>query len=270
MNLRLALVQLTSNDNVEQNVESVINALNDIQSEVDLVCFPENTFYFRINKEDQMQAVDLTEAFWSKIQAWCEQKDAAVSIGGTPLAKNNKIYNSTIWVDKNGVQNPYDKIHLFDVDVKGQASLKESEYFAYGEKPSVIEFKSWKIGLSICYDLRFAELYNHYAKENVDMIMVPSAFLQKTGEAHWHSLLKARAIESQCYVFAAAQSGGHKSAVSDKVRSTYGHSLGLDPWGQVLADLGSDGHIKIIEITKEKISEVRQQIPMQGHRRLWT
>jgi nitrilase len=129
-----------------------------------------------------------------------------------------------------------------------------------------MELKGWKIGLSICYDLRFSELFLTYAKQAVDLILVPSAFLVPTGRAHWHVLLRARAIEAQAYVLAAAQGGKHISGKAQ--RETFGHTLAVGPWGEVISELEeAPGHI-IIELRPESITKVREQIPMDGHRRL--
>lgn len=270
--LKVALVQMTSVDSVQANIDQIQQALTQVTENVDLVCLPENSLFFRIRKEDSLQSVDLKEAFWSELQAWCAKSDAVIHVGGTPYFEGGHTFNASLWVTKNGVKAVYKKIHLFDVEVKGQSSLKESDYFKEGYQVKTKTLRSWHIGLSICYDLRFAELYNLYAQESVDLILVPSAFLQTTGKAHWHTLLKARAIESQAYVIAAAQSGQHTSTKDQSVRSTYGHSLVVDPWGEVLCDLNDQAgpKVQIVELDKARIQEVRQQIPMASHRRLWT
>ena len=160
------------------------------------------------------------------------------------------------------------KPYLFDVDVVGAPQARESAAFSYGAKAQVITLNGWKIGLSICYDLRFSELYSKYAQKNVDVILVPSAFLVPTGKAHWHSLLRARAIESQAFIVAAAQSGDHQNANAQH-RYTYGHSLVVDPWGVVLKDLETPGaDLAVVELDSAQLKKVREQIPMAKHRRL--
>lgn len=270
--IRVALAQLTSTDDFASNLQQVKQALAQIDQPVDLVSFPENTFYFRIRKDTGLQPVTLQDPFWQELREWCTKQDCALHIGGTPVSENGIVYNAKVWVTSEGVQTIYRKMHLFDVEVRGQASLRESDFFAKGHEPRTLTLKDWKIGLSICYDLRFAELYNCYAKEEVDLILVPSAFLVKTGEAHWHTLLRARAIENQCYVIAAAQGGVHVSPNSTDTRHTYGHSLAVDPWGEVLVDLkdASGPVVRCVELSKARIHDVRQQIPMRQHRRLWT
>ncbi|NJL72346.1 MAG: hypothetical protein HC888_12600, partial [Candidatus Competibacteraceae bacterium] len=187
----------------------------------------------------------------------------------TPLRGDGKFRNCTIWFRAgHSPRIVYSKIHLFDVDVEGAPPVRESDHFHPGEAPAVLHVKGWKIGLSICYDLRFAELYLRYA-QSVDLILIPAAFLVPTGEAHWHVLVRARAIEAQAYVAAPAQAGGHRSVGRPSaVRATYGHSLVVDPWGVVLADLGSGVGLKVVTLEREAIAKVRRQIPMAGHRRL--
>jgi predicted amidohydrolase len=123
------------------------------------------------------------------------------------------------------------------------------------------------MGLSICYDLRFSELYNFYARKNVDLILIPAAFLVPTGKMHWNILIKARAIESQCFVAAAAQSGGHKNSRGDR-RETFGNSLVIDPWGAEMLCLGDKGsRVGVVVLNPDKIEVARRQIPMSKHRR---
>jgi predicted amidohydrolase len=161
----------------------------------------------------------------------------------------------------------YVKTHLFDVDVEGAPPVRESDHFVGGGGPATVELKGWKFGLSICYDLRFAELYLKYA-EAVDVILIPSAFLVPTGQAHWHVLVRARAIENQCFVAAPAQSGEHTSVASGPSRRTFGHSLVVDPWGAVLLDMEHAPGAAVVELKRDLIEKARRQIPMQGHRRL--
>jgi predicted amidohydrolase len=151
---------------------------------------------------------------------------------------------------------------LFDIQLAGQEAIRESDEFNHGDGPSILDIKGWKWGLSICYDLRFSELYSKYAHQAVDIISVPAAFLVPTGEAHWHTLLRARAIESQAFVVASAQSGSHKG-----IRETYGHSLIVNPWGAILLDMTTVG-VSVMELKKSDIKRVREQIPMSSHRRL--
>jgi len=163
----------------------------------------------------------------------------------------------------------YRKIHLFDVDVVGQKPVRESDVFARGTETSVFEIKGWKFGSSICYDVRFPELYLRYAREEVDAILVPAAFLTTTGRAHWEILLRARAIESQAYVLAAAQGGTHQG-IKGGTRETHGHSMIVDPWGLIVEEIQDSSEVRVARATLkvDRIEAVRRQIPMKNHRTL--
>ena len=265
--LKVSLLQMNSGEDLAANVAQVEAAFSQVPKDTDVLLLPENALYFRISSQAPKFALTGKEEFWAHWQKWCAENDCCILVGASPLSKNGKTMNSTIWVKPDGIEFPYDKIHLFDVDVEGHKPVRESDQFGHGSETKIIEWKNWKLALSICYDLRFSELYLKYAKAGADAILVPSAFLVPTGQAHWHILLKARAIESQCYVLAAAQSGEHKN--QDSVRKTYGHSLAIDPWGQVLAENNGDqpGLIHAV-LQKQRISQVRAQIPMANHRRL--
>lgn len=150
----------------------------------------------------------------------------------------------------------YDKIHLFDVQLSAAQIYRESERFQAGKQPVMVSTAQAKLGLTICYDLRFAALYRYLAQQGADIITVPAAFTQITGEAHWHVLLRARAIETGCFILAAAQQGQHADG-----RQTYGHSLIVDPWGKILAEKPNGPGVIIAELDLNRVQQVRQQIP---------
>ncbi|KAL3769710.1 hypothetical protein ACHAWU_005758 [Discostella pseudostelligera] len=199
-----------------------------------------------------------------------------------PVAEN-KVYNTHVIINDRGqIQAHYHKIHLFDVSIPGKVELRESSTTSPGTKLVVCDSPIGKLGLSICYDMRFAEMYVEMVqKRGAQVLLMPSAFTVPTGKAHWHALLKARAIENQCYVIAAAQVGRH-----NEKRQSYGHSLVYDPWGESLADAGgNDGagshgtvagktcnspvyapSLIIADIDLNKVEKVRQSMPMQIHR----
>jgi predicted amidohydrolase len=156
----------------------------------------------------------------------------------------------------------YDKIHMFDVDLPNGESYRESKNYQPGDRAVVADLPWGKLGLSICYDLRFPYLYRALAHQGADFLCVPAAFTKVTGEAHWHSLLQARAIENTCFVFAPAQTGKH-----DDGRSTYGHSLIVDPWGEVLADGGTEVGYVTADIDMARVAEARDRVPSITHDR---
>lgn len=155
----------------------------------------------------------------------------------------------------------YRKIHLFDVDIPGRAVQRESDYNAPGSDVVVVETPFARIGLSVCYDLRFPELYREMAvRQGAQVLVVPAAFTAHTGAAHWHVLLRARAIENQCFVVASGQYGQHNEA-----RASYGHSMIIDPWGRVLGELADGEGLALAEIDLDTLGELRQQMPCLTH-----
>ncbi len=156
----------------------------------------------------------------------------------------------------------YDKIHMFDIDLPGGESYRESANYQPGESAVISDLPWGRIGLTICYDLRFPALYRALAESGASFLTVPSAFTRKTGEAHWHVLLRARAIETGCFVFAAAQAGLHENK-----RETYGHSLIVAPWGEILAEGGVEPGVVLAEIDPSKVEAARKSVPSLQHGR---
>jgi deaminated glutathione amidase len=164
--------------------------------------------------------------------------------------------------DKGAIRARYDKLHLFDVDLPTGESWRESAAYAGGEGAVVVEMPIGPLGLSICYDLRFPALYQALSGAGATALAIPAAFTRPTGAAHWHVLMRARAIESAAFVIAAAQTGTHEDG-----RATYGHSLVVDPWGEVLLDMGDAAGLGFAEIDPARIADVRGRIPVIAHRR---
>ena len=179
-------------------------------------------------------------------------------------AEADKLANRGFLIDPAGViRARYDKIHLFDVDLPTGESWRESAIYRAGERAVVVEATPiGRLGLTICYDLRFPELFSRLAEAGARAIAVPAAFTVPTGRAHWEILLRARAIEAEVFVIAAAQSGRHADG-----RETYGHSLGVSPWGEVLLDMGDDTRVGFVEFDLSLVDEVRKRIPSLAHRR---
>ena len=187
-------------------------------------------------------------------------------IGSIPVLHDDasgRLANRTYIIDPLGrIAARYDKMHLFDVDLATGESWRESNVYRGGDAPMLADFGPIGImGLSICYDIRFPDLYSYYARRNAHILAVPAAFTVPTGEAHWHVLLRARAIESEAFVIAAAQCGLHEDG-----RRTYGHSLVVDPWGEVLLDMGDEEGVGFAELDIGRLAEVRSQIPVHANR----
>lgn len=188
-----------------------------------------------------------------------------VSLGSLALAgrSDGRLNNRGFVIDAAGsVRARYDKIHLFDVDLPTGESWRESAAYAPGEGTVLVETPVGKVGLSVCYDLRFPALYGALSDAGATVLAIPAAFTVPTGKAHWHTLLRARAIENAAWVVAAAQTGDHEDG-----RSTYGHSLVIDPWGEIILDMGGEVGLGFAEIDPEKTADVRARIPVLAHRR---
>jgi predicted amidohydrolase len=175
----------------------------------------------------------------------------------------DRAANRAFLIDPRGeIVARYDKIHMFDVDLAGGESYRESRTYRPGELAVLADLPWGRLGVTICYDLRFPALYRALAEAGATMLTIPSAFTVQTGEAHWHPLMRARAIENGCFVFAAAQCGQHESG-----RTTYGHSLIVDPWGRILAEGGTEPGIVTAEIDLEQVANARSRIPSLQHGR---
>lgn len=181
-------------------------------------------------------------------------------------APDDKLANRSFLIGPDGViKSRYDKIHMFDVDLAGGESYRESRNYAAGERLVLGELPWGKLGMSVCYDLRFPHLYRQLAQRGAGILSVPAAFTRQTGAAHWHILLRARAIETGCYVIAPAQGGEHECG-----RKTYGHSLIVAPWGEVIAELPHEepGFV-MAEIDMDKVADARARVPSLGNDRAY-
>lgn len=210
----------------------------------------------RAEQDDEVLAAVRDAA--AKAGIWVHLGSLAVKAGGDKLANRGFV------IDAGGdVRARYDKIHLFDVDLASGERWRESAMYAAGEQAVVVPGTPvGTLGLTICYDVRFGGLFQRLSEAGADVIAVPAAFTVPTGQAHWSVLLRARAIEAEAFVVAAAQAGRHEDG-----RSTYGHSLVADPWGEVLTEMGGEPGLAFVEIDLVRIDEVRARIPVLAHRR---
>jgi len=188
-----------------------------------------------------------------------------VAIGSLAIVREDGRWaNRAFVIDSSGaIVARYDKLHMFDVDLNTGESWRESKAYAAGDKAVTVETPLGRLGLSICYDIRFPALYDALGRAQCDLIAIPAAFTVPTGRDHWHVLQRARAIEASAYVLSAAQVGKHEDG-----RATFGHSLGLDPWGEILLDMGGDEPgVGFVDIDPARIAEVRAQLPSLANRR---
>jgi len=259
---KVACFQLNSSSNIKKNILQIDKLFQESSKEkIDLTCLPECSGIF---SDFESLITDFCSGskknyFLNFLKECSKKYNTYIVIGSIPVKKkNNKFFNRSIILNNQGeIIITYDKINLFDVVINNRESYKESTLYDPGDKIKTCQLPWGKIGLSICYDLRFPLLYRKLAKRNIKFISIPAAFTETTGKYHWHPLLKARAIENGCYVFAAAQCGIH-----DNGRKTYGHSLIINPWGEVLAE-GSSNKVSYISsvIDVNQVDEVKSKIP---------
>ncbi len=200
-------------------------------------------------------------------QALAQELGLWLHLGSLPvLASAEQIANRSFLISPEGaIKARYDKIHMFDVDLPNGESYRESKNYKAGTEAVIATLPWGGLGMTICYDLRFPYLHRALAKDGASFLAVPAAFTKTTGEAHWHTLLRARAIEAQCFVFAAAQGGCHEHG-----RETYGHSLVIAPWGEILAEGGTDPCVVVAEIDLARLADARARVPSLTHDRDFT
>jgi len=195
----------------------------------------------------------------AKHRLWVHLGSLAVQSG----AADGRFANRGFVIDETGsIRARYDKMHLFDVDLADGQSIRESAAYAPGAQAVAVDTPWGRLGLAICYDLRFPDLFAALSKAGATMLAVPAAFTVPTGQAHWHVLIRARAIEAAAFVIAAAQTGTHADG-----RKTFGHSLVVDPWGEILLDMGDRPGVEVIDLDPALIAEARSRIPVLQHRR---
>lgn len=278
--MNVAVVQMTSVNKQLLNESTIAASLRDLENKnIDLVVFPENVWFLRLVDGEPLPDFSMAHEFHKSVQGWVDTHKCAVVFGAVPVTAAGspvatKPFSATVVFEPGRPWHvPYTKVHLFDVDVTGHKPVRESDHLSPGAGARVWEYRGWKFGCAICYDVRFAELFSRYASKEVDALFLPSAFLVPTGRQHWEILVRARAIESQAYMLAPAQSGDHadQTATTATVRKTYGRSMIVDPWGRILeaAQAERSGtEILVSEMSRDEIAKVRVQIPMKEHRRL--
>lgn len=263
----LAAIQLVSGRNWQDNREQIAAELALLPSARPLlVLLPENFALFGERQGYLDSAETIGEGpIQQQLAEWARDYGIWLVAGAMPttIAGSDHIHTSTLVFDPSGERKGhYHKIHLFDVDVAdNHGRYRESETFSPGEEPVLVDSPFGPLGLSICYDLRFPELYRRLAEQGADLLLVPAAFTHITGLAHWEVLLRARAIENQAYLLAPAQGGHHENG-----RRTWGHSLLADPWGMVLAQQAEGAGVVLGEIKRERLAHVRRQLPALEHR----
>jgi len=266
-NFRAACVQVNAQNDMAANIQVACDLIREAaKGGAEFISLPENVAFMGLNSKETRAAAK-PQAEHPALQAFC---DVARETGVWLLAgslgvrlESDKLANRSCFIGPDGrVRTHYDKIHMFDVDLANGERYRESERFDAGAQ-AVNTGTPWgTLGMTICYDVRFPHLYRALAHGGAEFITVPAAFTRVTGEAHWHVLLRARAIETGTWVIAAAQCGEHPGK-----RLTYGHSVIIDPWGKVVADAGTEPGVIYADIDMEAVASARGMVPSLQHDR---
>jgi len=265
--VKIGILQLNTGNIVTDAVDAAEALIREAAEKgADLITSPETTHLMEMDRKAVLEkaSFEADDEGLQRFQALARELKIWLHIGSLIIkVAKDRLANRAFMIDPTGaIKARYDKLHLFDVDLPNGESYRESRLYDCGENAVIVDTPFGRIGLTICYDLRFPHLYRTLAEEGAEIIMVPAAFTVRTGEAHWHTLLKARAIETGAYVVASAQTGLHATG-----RSTYGHSLVVDPWGSVVADAGTEPGLTIVELDLAKVAETRLTMPNLQHKR---
>ncbi|MGF1611262.1 MAG: carbon-nitrogen hydrolase family protein [Kiloniellales bacterium] len=264
---RAACVQFTAGPEAADNVAALEALIRRAHAEgAELIMTPETSdmmeprrklTFEKAQPEAEHRALAALRELAAELGCWLLAGSLIVRLAPDRLANRSFLMDPT-----GAIAARYDKIHMFDVEIPDGQSYRESAAYRPGERAVLAELPWGRLGMTVCYDLRFPHLYRGLAQAGADFLSVPSAFTRFTGQAHWHVLLRARAIETGCFVFAPAQCGEHAGG-----RQTYGHALIAAPWGEVLADAGEAPGVIVAEIDPAKVAEARRMVPALGHDR---
>ena len=269
MKFNIACIQNCATDNLDQTIQDCeILSREAYDAGADLICLPEFFSFLNLNeegldvapfRESEHPTLAAFQELSLKLQVWILLGSIAI------YDSQGKKRNRSILLNPRGeIEVRYDKIHMFDVNLPNGEVYRESDVFSPGNKAITASLPWGELGLTVCYDLRFPHLYRSLAHAGADVISVPAAFTRTTGQAHWHVMLRSRAIETGAYVVAPCQYGDHGRA------KTYGHSLIVDPWGRILADGGEDRGYIIAKVNVEEVKNARRMIPALEHDRAYT
>ncbi len=269
MSLKLGLLQTTTGIDPAANARSLAEALNAVADEgAEFAFTPEMSGLLDRDRTRAFASATTEEAdvVLAQVREVAVARGIWVHLGSLaikPTATAERLVNRGFLIDRSGaIRARYDKIHLFDVDLPSGERYRESAAYIPGERAVAANTPWGRIGMTICYDLRFPALYAALSEAGATILSIPAAFTRPTGAAHWHSLMRARAIEAGAFVVAAAQTGAHADG-----RETYGHSVIIDPWGDVLLDMGEPAGHAVLSIDLAAIERTRSRIPALAHRR---
>src|SRR5690348_10438473 len=264
---KAGMIQMRSGLAPAANIDAAARMIGEAKDAgADYVQTPEMTNIMEAKRERLLTTVaeENADASLATFRELARKLGIFVHVGSLAIKVSpDRAANRAFLIDPHGeIAARYDKIHMFDVDLADGESYRESRSYRPGELAVLSDLPWGRLGLTICYDLRFPALYRALAEAGAIFLAIPSAFTRKTGEAHWHALMRARAIENGCFVFAAAQAGKHENG-----RETYGHSLIVAPWGEVIADAGKDVGVVVAEVRSADVAAARQRIPSLRHDR---
>jgi predicted amidohydrolase len=266
---RVACIQNTATRDIQANVDWVCARIDEaVANRAVFIALPETVGLIEpVNA--QIPAATYSEAEdvgLGAFRARARQHEVMLLVGSQLILEGGRIYNRSFLLDKAGeIRARYNKLHMFDIELKNGEAYRESDAIEPGDKAVIVETELGRLGLSICYDLRFGALYRALARAGAAFITIPAAFTQTTGQAHWHTLVRARAIETGAFIIAPNQCGHH----CDK-RYSFGHSLIIDPWGEILADGGAEPGIVYADIDLERVADARSRIPSLQNERAFT
>ncbi|MEM9575583.1 MAG: carbon-nitrogen hydrolase family protein [Pseudomonadota bacterium] len=271
--MKTALIQLNVTDDPAENLPVTLSYVREAADKgAAFVLTPEVTNCVSTSRAHQNDVLQLEEEDQTLAALRDVARDTGIwlligSLGLKTRDEDGRFANRSFMIDPQGeIVARYDKIHMFDVQVTPEETFRESDGYRPGIEAVLAPTDFGKVGLTVCYDVRFAALHTALARAGADILTVPAAFSPVTGAAHWHTLLRARAIETGCFVLAPAQTGKHASK-RHKTRSTYGHSLVVSPWGEVQLDAGSEPGVYITDLDMEKVREAREKIPSLSNAR---
>ena len=265
---RAALVQMRSSCDIARNLADVEQLVREAAAGgAQYIQTPENTLIMEFSRERLTSPEVCTELDlgYASLARLAEELNIWLHIGASPVGRGDGMMsNRSMLIGPDGqMARQYDKIHMFDADLEGGESYRESKTYSPGDIGQLAELPWGRLGMTICYDLRFPALFRALAKSGAHLISAPAAFTHQTGEVHWHILLRARAIETGCFILAAAQGGLHETG-----RSTYGHSLIISPWGEVIAEArGIETCVILADINTKEVDMVRKRLPSLSHDR---
>ncbi len=265
--MRAAVLQMTSGIDPRANAHTIVAAVREAKAGKAAMLFtPEMSGVIDRDRTRAANSIVIEgeDPVLTAVRSAAAQQGLWVHLGSLAIRRDDGRYANRAFVidDAGRIVTRYDKLHLFDVDLSTGESWRESASYAAGDRAVAVDTPLGRIGLSICYDLRFPDLYRALSNTGATVLTVPAAFTVPTGDAHWHVLLRARAIEAGAYVIAAAQTGTHAAG-----RTTSGHALVVDPWGSVVLDMGTEAGLGFAEIDTARLDDVRRRIPALRHRR---